>query len=478
MNNMDNSQEEKSNFDRNKYIRKIQPEKKYSGQNINESQELSTQENQDFQESKEPFDKSKYKRSFLSKYIVPGRHVTRTASRISETVAGLPGNLIQGAKYIGSLLPDPPEFLKKDPNFIQKYGKEALEHFPTSQEIKKASEDYFGLWTTAQGEKEKLGDEFIETATNLMIPLGQQQSWLRSTAAAGGGVLSKQLAKEYGAPEWAQEAVKFATTLGISVFNPGGAREFSNNLYTMADRAIPDHISVPGQNVVNELSNMRANLARGGGEHAASSGEVINWIDRVLQHITDNGGRLNVKEGQSFLRNINEAMGDPANLERARQLYPVVNRYIREGMQQVEGTFPEYWNLLTNANESHGAIAQGAQIGYRVEEAIKKSPLKSNLGVLMAAAAYNPLAAVGYVAGRGLVEAVDILSQFARSPTLRRYYNDMFRHALNDNKTALLADVKRIDKEASKEEAKDKKKEKGLKVKFDLEEEKKLNPNR
>lgn len=149
-------------------------------------------------------------------------------------------------------------------------------------------------------------------------------------------------------------------------------------------------------------------------------------------------------------------MGDPAQLERARQLFPQVNKMVRNAMQQVEPIFPEYWNLLTNANESHSAISQGIKIGQRVEEAVKKSPLKSNLGILMTSAAYDPRLAVGYGLGRSLVEAVDILSQYARSSTLRTYYNQMLRDAVNNDKTALFGIIKKIDNQAVKEEKKKK----------------------
>jgi hypothetical protein len=450
MNNQDvfpeetNQEPEKSRkFDRSKFLRDAEPvsQKRAPEGKIEES----------LDQQSEKFNRQKYQRKEAPG---PERHVTRTASRVGETIAGLPGNMVKFSKFIGELLPEPPKFLQKDPNFIQKYGKKALEMIPTSEDLKKSSQDYFGLWTTPQGETEKMADEFVETFTNLMIPIGQQQSFLRTAAAAGGGVVAKQAAKELGAPEWAQESLKFGTTLGISMFNPGGARQYSNNLYHLADQALPDHITVPGQNLLQELTHLQTELARGGGQHASSSGAVLNWVNRIIDHITTNNGRLNVKEGQAFIRNINEAMGDPQMLRRARELFPRVNTMVRDTMEQVQATHPEYWNFFRNANESHGAIAQGTQLGHRVEQAIQKSPLKSNLGILMTSASYDPRLAVGLGLGRAMIEATDILSQMYRSPVLRNYYLRMLQQAANNDKNGLINTVQAMDKAALKEEKK------------------------
>lgn len=456
---MSNAQEQNTISKFEKYKRKVQPVQSkneiFVEKPSNEPNEIQKPIHQvgyfgDLEQEKK-FDKDKYQRKYQ-----PGkeRHLTRIASRATETLLGLPGNIIQFSKFIGDLLPEEPEFMKKDPSFLQKYGKKALETVPTSDDLKKISQDYFGLWTTPTDESEKVSDELIETFTNLMIPIGGQQSWIRSLAAAGGGVFSKELAKEYGAPEWAQEAVKFGTTLGISMFNPGGAKEYASNLYKLADQAIPDSITVPAEGLSKNLTKLRTDLAKGGGEMEKNSSLVIKWIDDVLKHVEENSGRLNVKEGQAYSKNINSVMGDPETLTRAKKLFPSVQKEIRKSMQQVESVYPEYWKLYRNADESFGAVAQGIKLGERVENAIKKSPLKSNLGILMASSAYDPRLSVAYIAGRGLVESAEILSQYAKSPVLRKYYHKMVLDAAKNNKVELMRTLQKIDKEAQKEEKK------------------------
>jgi len=451
MNNIDlqnentvNQSEEK--FDKNKYLKKItQP------QNIENISSDDLKQNESKYEP-EKFDKNKYKQPYE-----PGieRHATRTLSRVGETIGGIPGDFIKFTKFIGGLLPKIPipKWMEREPSFIQKYGKKALEMVPTSQDLKKASQEYLGLWTTPKDDYEKIGDEVIESFTNLMIPIGKQMGLMKAVASAGGGVIAKEVAKQYGAPEWAQESIKFGTTLGLSAFNPGGAKKYASNLYDLTEKAIPNNISVPGDNLKNIFTSLRNKLAKGGGESTKSPAEVIKRIDLVLNHIKNNQGRLNVKEGQAFMRNINEVIGDPETLERAKQILPTLNKDIRNTMGQVESTYPEYLKLLDDANSAFGAVIQGNKISNSVSEAIKKTPMQSTLGIAIASA-YDPRIGVAATGAYALAESANIISQFTKSPALRKYYIQMLRKGLDKNKIPLMNTLKKIDKEALKEEKK------------------------
>ena len=58
---------------------------------------------------------------------------------IGTAVGGLPGDIIQLTKGASNWIEEKfptPEILKRDPNIIQKLGKEALEKIPTSEDLK------------------------------------------------------------------------------------------------------------------------------------------------------------------------------------------------------------------------------------------------------------------------------------------------------------------------------------------------------
>src|SRR3989304_4458977 len=90
----------------------------------------------------QPLDFNKFlaeeEKSIFQKYEI-GRHATRTGARALETVIGLPGDFVQFAKYLGDKLPEPPKFLQREPSFVQKAGRKALETLPTSQELQETS---------------------------------------------------------------------------------------------------------------------------------------------------------------------------------------------------------------------------------------------------------------------------------------------------------------------------------------------------
>ena len=80
-----------------------------------------------------------YDREDKWKVPEPIRHTTRGGARFLETILGLPGDTVQFVKSLSEYLPEAPKFLNRDQNIIQKWGKEALESFPSSQELKEAS---------------------------------------------------------------------------------------------------------------------------------------------------------------------------------------------------------------------------------------------------------------------------------------------------------------------------------------------------
>ena len=406
----------------------------------------------------EKFDASKYKKKYK-----PGleRHITRPASRTLERIGGLPGNFVKFTEWLGNQVPKLPSFLDKEPNEVQKYVGDLLKKLPTSEEIKQASQEEFGLWTTPIDSKEQIGDEFVETATDLLLPLGQQMPFFRGVTAAAFGQGAKEILKEYGAPEWAQELGKAGLILGTTMWNPGGAQQYSDNLYHVADQILPNGspISVPAAPLVNRLTNLRSNLAMGSGEQTGA-GLVIQWIDNILDHIANNNGRLNVKEGQAFSRNINQVMGDPATLQGAREFLPVVGGEVRNTMQQIEPTHPEYWNAYQGANQSHGVIAESQRLNRRIGNAIKNTPVRSRLGLLMTTAAVSPKIAAGQVLSQSLLNSFQIMQQIVQSRDLRRYYIGLTRAAATRDVGLINKAFNILDKKAEEVEAKEAKKKK------------------
>src|SRR5689334_693079 len=69
------------------------------------------------------------------------RHAARTGSRVTETIAGFPGDFVKFVDYLGSKLPKV-QVTSQENNPVLSYGKKALEKFPTSEELKEFSQKY------------------------------------------------------------------------------------------------------------------------------------------------------------------------------------------------------------------------------------------------------------------------------------------------------------------------------------------------
>ncbi len=74
-----------------------------------------------------------------------------------------------------------------------------------------------------------------------------------------------------------------------------------------------------------------------------------------------------------------------------------------------------------------------------------------------------------------IAKTVQITNRLIRSPVLRRHYVDVLTQAAAGNAAATQKSLKKFDIIAQREEKKEQKKQKGLKVKFNLEDEEQLN---
>ena len=159
---MNNFQQNENPFNFDEYISKESA--------LNNSPQNTSNNNQ---ENLKPFNFDEYTEKPLPNMLEEfGRHTARVGSRIAETVAGFPGDLVGFAKFIEQKLPKLPESFQKEPNFlcVQKYGRRALEKLPSSQELKEFSSYLTSGFTDPQSAREELGDDITSLATSLLIP--------------------------------------------------------------------------------------------------------------------------------------------------------------------------------------------------------------------------------------------------------------------------------------------------------------------
>ncbi len=397
--------------------------------------------------------KPKEEKSFFSE--LP-RHAARIGSRVAETIGGIPGDfqdLIQSGVFSGL------EKLtghKATPE-VRKEAAIKSERSPTSSELKNLSESSTQGFTKAQGLGEELGDEFASTIASLLGPM----KFRKALGISALGVSSKQALKSLGLGETSQEIGKFGTMIVSSMINPKGVKQLYNNYYNEALRLAPEEARVSAKPLEKSLNSLKKSLSEG--LDAPTEEAVMKVVKKATDKIQD--GQVSVREMMASNRSLNEIMGDPEFLKRAKNLFPELKKGINNTISQYEN--PEFLKNWKSANEAFGGFYQSQKLSRFIEQKMGIKPIKHALftaageTILGHPEAILPtlgIATTGYVGIKG----VELMQRIFANPTLRKYYGEVLTNAAKENVVAMNNAAEKLDKK--------------LRVDFDLEEEKKLNP--
>lgn len=337
-----------------------------------------------------------------------GRHATRIASRIAETIGGIPGDL-QSIFESGLFAGFEKLTGKKVPEYI------SSRHFPTSEELQNKSEELSEGFTSAQSPTEKSVDEFTQLVSSLLGPMK-----LRKAIGVGlGSHLAKEGIKLIGLEEGVQEAGKLGTMFILSSINPKGAMKYASNQYQRAND-LAKGASIQATKLENNLANMVSELNKG--VTTPGKNAVIRPAEELVRKI--NNGKIAVQDLTAAKRDINTLMGDPALLKREKVLLKKLGKEVDMAIKPFEKINPDFSKAYRPANEIYGAVSEGNKAARFLEKTVGT---KSVMGAVMAETLLgHPEAVIPTAMGAGGVyvgaKTIDFFTRLAKSNELRKYY--------------------------------------------------------
>lgn len=411
------------------------------------------------------------------------RNVTRTGSRMVESVLGMPGDFFQFAKATAQALPDIPNDIpslvtgkKPEFNFIQKGGRQLLEQLPTQQSLQKRSESITEGFTTPQGTSEEIGDEVAKTFTNLfvggggvkgLLKKGSTSPYLRMARDIGtaiGGESAKEGMKILGATPTQQELGKLSSIFMLGMGLPHITGEtspnaFLSNIYKERDALIPKGTMVSPQLLSQKLKKfINKTLERGG--PTPEKRQVKSIASEFLDKI--DGSTIEMDELLQMYRDINRNRSaimaakdlDKPGVRAARRYFGEMANMFDESIEGYLGSINgEALNLHRNANQGWAALHQSNRARNYILDVTKGLPLKTGVGVAFGGGIYsNPLLATGAAAtGAAGLKGGEVLYRILKSPTLRKYYGDVLKNALKEDALATQKSLTLLDKYYDKE---------------------------
>ncbi len=410
------------------------------------------------------------------------RNVTRTGSRMVETIFGLPGDVVQLTKAIGQKLPEPPQFLKQEPNPLQRSAANLLEKLPTSENLQQLSEDVSQGYTSPQGPWEERSDEVFKIVSSLLIGggggtvargakqlprYGQQISKIGKYLGMGVAAESaKEGVKLFGGTEGQGEIAKLGSLflLGLTLPRISGEinpENYLSSLYKKRDALIPQGTMVTPTGLEHNLQNFINRSLKYGGP-TPEKAQVANVAEKFLNKIS--GQAVEMDEMLQMYRDINRNRAavmaatdlDRAGARTARRYWGEMANMYNEAIEGYLGTInPEALNLHRMANSGWASLAQSKKASDFIMDKIRGVPLRTGVatlfggGILYPAAIAKPLA--GAAVGASAIKSGELAYRFLTNSTLRHYYNQAMLNALRENGPGTVRSIMQLDKQYQKE---------------------------
>jgi len=386
------------------------------------------------------------------------RNVARSGARAAETIAGLPGDLLDlttkavmyGAEKIGGQ-PISEEFkstLKETAPF---------KLLPTSSSLREKTAKLSGGYTEPKTESEELGDEVTQLASAIFTP-GKDPSKFKSLVTglgkalgkSGAAIGAKETAKGFGATPGQQSAAEMGTLLLTSLVKPGAANKYAATLYKDAQAQVPKGATIKTGKLLQDLAKTESELLKG--ETTATKKKVLDSLENLKTKASK--GKISPTELTDFYKDINETLssknlfdqfGGMSKLEQKllRQRYDLIRNDIRNTLKEYGKVNPKFYNSWSKANEVYSTVAQSRN----AMNFIKKHANKGYLSLIGEAVAF-PEAVLPTAGALGVgvagVKSGEIIYRISKSPELRKFYSDSIKFALEENIPAMNQSLKKL----------------------------------
>src|SRR5215831_11189453 len=388
------------------------------------------------------------------------RNPIRSAARFSETILGLPGDTVQFAKNLLEYLPKTPKILDREQNFIQKMGREVIESFPTSQELKEISSYLSNGFTDPQSAQEEFGDDIISLGTALLTGLKDPtklktlgKAYGLATAAKGGG----KVAELYGAGEKGKSYTELGTLILSSLLTRRYADGFVKNKYQKARSLIPENTMQDTTSLLSDLNKAEIELSKGLPKTSSTKSKALSTLEEIKNKAS--GGAMPMEEIVDAYHDVNELrtskklFEDLNSTEKKlmKSRLDKVQEPIRKSIENYGKNNTEFYQEWEEANQAHSVLAKNRSAKDFIIKNMKTIP--GHLLLSGAVKLFVGLPALGSLgAGFAAYQTGKIMTRIVTNPSLRKYYFEVINSASQENLPATIKSLSKLNKELEKEE--------------------------
>lgn len=384
-----------------------------------------------------------------------GRHLARTTSRAAEAVGGLPGDL-------GRLLQAATRPVERGAAKIrEKAGLKPLEDserkpgLPGSEELREFSEKVFGDVVKPRSNKEAFIDEVIADTALLALPVKGKIPFVRSLGTSIAGNLAQEGVKELGVGEGGQAAAKVGTFFLGSILGKGSVKKFWNEKYKEAEKAIPSEALMDSNRLHRKLNNLQASLKKGGIKTPSQS-----FVEKPLKELKKltGSGEMRVEDAVAAKKKINELRSSLFDEVKGRGGQKYARTRINDIANSLDDALEKYgkknksfYTPYKEANEAFAGYQQSKKLANWINRAIPFGKLGKN-AIFIAEILMKPASLKVVAPALGAMKGGEIAFRMLANPTLRKYYRNILKDGISQNKAPFIKNLRKMEEELKKED--------------------------
>lgn len=387
------------------------------------------------------------------------RRAKRYAVRSAESLAGLPGDIVQTVRSIASSTPDIPLPFgykikggiqpREEMNFVQRAGRDFLESLPGSAELRaKGAEKFPEL--EPEGEWEDWEDEVVADMAALAIPVKGKVPFARALGLSLLGNSGKKAMEEMGFEGTAAEATKMGLMLFGGMFGRGrGAKTWMNNLYKKMRGSVQEGTKIPY--AMRDLEKVENILAKGAMNDAKAP--VADFVNQIKAKAPS--GMMSIEDALEFDRNISREIRRAAGDKTKKGFFKQLKKANLKTLEAYGEENKQFGDALKEAKQAYA----GLETSIQIQDFVKKNANLKNMTYSAALLGMQEAAIPGHtgmkLAALGGTAATmymgEVAKRIATNPALRRYYQNVIQAALSDNAAMLNRNLQGLEREAKKE---------------------------
>lgn len=376
------------------------------------------------------------------------RRARRYVARGIETIAGLPGDIVQTIRGVSQILPgESPN--PEDETFVKRGARELLESLPGSAEFKASNVEQYPD-VEPQSEFEEVEDEIVEDFSALALPTKGRIPFARSLGLSLIGNIGKKTIKDLGLGSGAQEATKMGLMLFSGMFGKGrGVNNYIKNLYKEAAKMAPKDARIYYPR--DTLKNITREISKGSMNDAK---EPIATLIEELKFKSP-GGKMSLADAIQFDKDIGRAIGKAGSDKTKRGLLKQLKKAHSGPLNEYAQENPSWGELYKEAKQAYKGIETSQTVKNYIYRNMNLKNFTYASALLGFGGQYLPGSAgekIGAVAGTAaLLYSGAVAKRLATNPALRRYYANVVQASLNENKAMLARSMKGLNRVAKKE---------------------------